>query len=88
MYHLNKYLHMKLKKDIAISDSGFLFNPSSGDSYSLNPIGVEIFKLLQKEKKDEDIIKHLTNEYAIDESSVEKDLYDFKIMLSNYKLIN
>ncbi|MBI2280786.1 MAG: PqqD family protein [Bacteroidetes bacterium] len=79
---------MKLKKDIAISDSGFLFNPSSGDSYSLNPIGVEIFKLLQKEKKDEDIIKHLTNEYAIDESSVEKDLYDFKIMLSNYKLIN
>lgn len=79
---------MKLKKDIAISDSGFLFNPTSGDSYSLNPVGVEIFKLLQKEKKDEDIIKHLTNEYAIDESSVEKDLYDFKIMLSNYKLIN
>lgn len=79
---------MKLKKDIAISDSGFLFNPTSGDSYSLNPVGVEIFKLLQKDKKDEDIIKHLTNEYAIDESSVEKDLYDFKIMLGNYKLIN
>lgn len=79
---------MKLKKDIAISDSGFLFNPTSGDSYSLNPVGVEIFKLLQKDKKDEDIIKHLTDEYAIDESSVEKDLYDFKIMLGNYKLIN
>ncbi len=79
---------MKLKKDIAISDSGFLFNPTSGDSYSLNPIGVEIFKMLQKDKKDEDIIKHITNDYAIDESSVEKDLYDFKIMLSNYKLIN
>jgi hypothetical protein len=79
---------MKLKKDIAISDSGFLFNPTSGDSYSLNPVGVEIFKLLQKDKKDEDIIKHLINEYAIDESSVEKDLYDFKIMLGNYKLIN
>ena len=79
---------MKLKKDIAISDSGFLFNPTSGDSYSLNPVGVKIFKLLQKDKKDEDIIKHLINEYAIDESSVEKDLYDFKIMLGNYKLIN
>ena len=79
---------MKLKKDIAISDSGFLFNPTSGDSYSLNPVGVEIFKLLQKDKKDEDIIKHITNDYAVDESSVEKDLYDFKIMLSTYKLIN
>jgi hypothetical protein len=41
---------MKLKKDIAISDSGFLFNPSSGDSYSLNPIGVEILKLMQEKK--------------------------------------
>lgn len=79
---------MKLKKDIAISDSGFLFNPTSGDSYSLNPVGVEIFKLLQKDKKDEDIIKLITNDYAVDESSVEKDLYDFKIMLSTYKLIN
>ncbi len=78
---------MKLKKDIAISDSGFMFNPSAGDSYSLNPIGVEIVKLLQEEKDDEAIVKHLLNDYAVDKNTVEKDLYDFKNMLNNYKLI-
>lgn len=83
-----KIIIMKLKKDLAISDSGFLFNPSSGDSYSLNPIGVELFKLLQKGKSDEEIIKQITNEYAIDNNTVEKDLYDFKNLLVNYKLIN
>ena len=33
---------MKIKTNIALSDSGFLFNPSTGDSYSVNPIGQEI----------------------------------------------
>lgn len=79
---------MKLKKDLAISDSGFLFNPSSGDSYSLNPIGVEIFKHLQKGESDEAIITQLLNDYAVDKNTIEKDLYDFKVMLTNHKLIN
>ncbi len=31
---------MNVKKDIAISDSGFVFDPTTGESYSVNPIGV------------------------------------------------
>lgn len=27
---------VKIKKNIAISDSGFVFDPGSGDSYSMN----------------------------------------------------
>ena len=79
---------MKLKKDIAISDSGFLFNPSSGDSYSINPIGVEILKLMQEKKSDDEIVTKLLQDFAIDKDTVEKDLYDFKMMLTSYKLIN
>ncbi len=79
---------MKLKKNLAISDSGFLFNPSSGDSYSLNPIGVEFFKLLQKGESDNAIITQLLSDYAVDKNTLEKDLDDFKVMLTNHKLIN
>ena len=78
---------MKLKKDIAVSDSGFLFNPSSGDSYSLNPIGVEILKLMQDEKSDDEIGNNILQDFAIDKDTIEKDLYDFKTMLTSYKLI-
>lgn len=77
---------MQVRKNIAISDSGFLFNPSSGDSYSVNPIGQEIIQLLQEDKPEQEIIDHILNEYMIDKNTVEKDLYDFLSMLKNYKL--
>jgi len=77
---------MKVKKNIAISDSGFLFNPSTGDSYSLNPIGQEILKLLKDGNDDGQVIAHILNNYMTDQDAIEKDLYDFKNMLENYKL--
>ena len=45
---------MKIKKNIAISDSGFIFNPSTGESFTVNPIGVEIITLLKEDKVKED----------------------------------
>jgi hypothetical protein len=79
---------MKIKKNIALSDSGFIFNPSSGDSYSINPIGVKILQLLKEDKTEEEIIQRITEEYMIDKDTVEKDLYDFKNMLKSYKLMD
>jgi len=77
---------MNLKKNIAVSDSGFIFNPSTGDSYSINPIGNQIISMMKEDKSDEDIIKNLLDQFMIDRSTVEKDLYDFKNMLSSLKL--
>ena len=77
---------MNIKKNIAISDSGFLFNPSTGDSFSLNTIGQEILTFLKDGKDDKKIIEFILNNYRTDQDAVEKDLYDFKSMLDNYKL--
>ena len=38
---------MKLKRNIAVSESGFLFDPTSGESYSLNEQGLEILNLMK-----------------------------------------
>lgn len=78
---------MPIKKDIAISESGFLFNPETGDSYSLNPIAVELFKMLQEQKSDDEINEFVMENYLVDQDTIEKDLYDFKQMLGSYKLI-
>lgn len=77
---------MKIKKNIAISDSGFVFNPSTGDSFSVNPIGLEIIKMLKEEKSSDEIKKYLLKTYAIDESTIEKDFYDFLKMLEANKV--
>jgi hypothetical protein len=78
---------MNLKKNIAISETGFLFNPTSGDSYSLNPIGKEIVTLLQENKTYEEVKTKILSGYATDNDTFEKDYYDFISMLKNYKLI-
>jgi hypothetical protein len=77
---------MKLKKNIALSDSGFVFDPSSGNSFTTNPIGLEIIRLIKQGKSQKDIAAHVLKTYAVDEVSFEKDYYDFVIMLGKLKL--
>ena len=77
---------MKIRKNIALSDSGFLFNPLTGDSYSVNEVGGMIIQMIKNNKSEEEIIAAVTEEYAIDKDSVEKDFYDFKRVLETYKL--
>lgn len=79
---------MKLKKNIALSDSGFIFNPSTGDSFSTNPIGMEIVKMMKDGKSAEDIKNYILKTYLTDEVAFEKDLYDFINMLTKMNLVD
>ena len=77
---------MKLKRNIAISESGFLFDPSSGESYSINPIGMEILELLSQDQSREQITQSITNKYEIDPTDFEKYYFDFLNMLKQFQL--
>ncbi len=77
---------MKIKTDIALSDSGFLFDPTTGDSYNLNPTGVEIIQMIKDGKSEKEIIKEFTEKYDIDEITFEQNLYDFLRMLAHFNL--
>jgi hypothetical protein len=77
---------MSIKKNVAVSDSGFVFNPTTGDSFSVNPIGMEIIKLLKEGKSQEEIITSLLSKYATEKDTVEKDLQDFFDTLGHFSL--
>jgi hypothetical protein len=77
---------MKLIKNIALSDTGFVFNPGTGDSFSVNPIGLSILKDLQEGKSDNYIKKRVVEEYQTDTETIEKDLYDFFKMIEQFNL--
>ncbi len=72
---------MKLKKNIALSESGFIFNPATGDSYSTNPIGLRILELMKSGNSSEAIISQLEQEYAIEKRQLEQDLDDYLALL-------
>jgi hypothetical protein len=78
---------MKLKKNLALSDSGFVFDPSTGDSFSTNPIGLEIIRMLKEGKTANDIKSQIIKTYMTDDVSFEKDYYDFVNMLSKHNLV-
>jgi Coenzyme PQQ synthesis protein D (PqqD) len=78
---------MKLHKNIAVSEAGLLFNPVTGESYSVNPIGVEILNLIREEKNPEQIRKVILAKYTIDETTFEKDYHDFIGILEHHNLI-
>ena len=78
---------MSLKRNIAVSESGFLFDPTSGESYSLNEQGLEIFNLLKERKSIEEIVVFMTENYDVAPDDFEKYYFDFFGMLKQFKLL-
>ncbi len=79
---------MKLHKNIAISDTGFVFNPTTGDSFSVNPIGLQILRDLQKGASESEIQINLQHNFQVDKETVEKDVYDFFKMIAQFNLLD
>lgn len=77
---------MKVKNNVAISDSGFVFNPSTGESFSVNPISKQIMEWMSEGKSDSEIIDLVVKNFATDKDTIEKDLYDFVELLKSYQL--
>jgi PqqD family protein of HPr-rel-A system len=77
---------VKIKKNIAISDSGFVFDPGSGDSYTLNPTGLEIVQLIKEGKDFAEILQTITEKYEVDTDSFERYFFDFVASLNQLHL--
>jgi hypothetical protein len=78
---------MKLKKNIAISETGFIFDPTTGDSYTLNPVGMEILSLLKEGLEFEAISSRILEKYDVEKGVLERYLYDFLGLLKQYQLV-
>ena len=78
---------MKVKSNIAVSDNGFVFNPGSGESYTVNPVGLEMLNLLRKGHSHSEIIAAIQAQYVADAAMIERDLLDFLEMMRQYRLM-
>ncbi len=78
---------MKLRKNVAVSEAGLLFNPVTGESFSVNPIGVEILNLIRDEKSPDQISDAILGTYSTDKATFEKDYHDFIGLLEHHNLV-
>lgn len=77
---------MRIRRNIAISDSGFIFNPDTGESFSTNSIAIILFQMLKEGRDFEQMSREIQDKYHVDSKTFEKDYQDFLNMLSQYNL--
>ena len=80
-------MSIKLKKNIALSESGFIFDPSTGDSFSVNSTGLKILELLRSGMAEIEIVKTMAESYEADHKLIREDLDDFIHHLKQLKMI-
>ncbi len=76
-------------KDLAISESGFLFDPYSGATFTLNNTGKFILQLLMDGKVIEEIESALRKKFEVGDEDLRNDIYEFvNLLKENHFLPN
>jgi hypothetical protein len=78
---------MRVRKNIAISDEGFLFNPTTGDSFSTNSIGADIVLLMKKDVLLSEVVDTICAKYDVDKTLFERDLEEYMLQLKDYSIL-
>ncbi len=68
---------MIIKENIALSENGFVFNPSTGDSFTLNNTGKEVLMMIKDGKNLSQIADLMLVRYDADRVTIERYLEDF-----------
>ena len=74
-------------RNLAMNDTGFAFDPSTGYSYQLSPLGVEIVNRLLDGANRESIIDRIIDEYDVSTDIATQDFDFFLLQLSHLGLM-
>ena len=69
---------------LAISESGFVFDPVSGHNFTVNETGLSILRRLQKNTELAPLLAALSEEYEITPRELERDVLEFAGVLRDY----
>lgn len=77
---------MKITDEIRIRDNGFVFNSKTGDSFNINPTGLELTKLIALDSDFDDIKEIFLEKYDLDDLTFENDFYEFCALLKHNQI--
>lgn len=78
---------MSKLKQLAINEEGFVFDPTSGESFTVNRTGLAVLKGLREDKSREQIAALLVESFEVTQDEAEADAADFIARLQTYKMI-
>ena len=73
---------------LALSDDGFLFDPTSGHTYTLNSVGTFVLRKMIEKYSSDQITAAVIEEYDVSEEILSRDLEQFYHFLSEQGIIS
>jgi PqqD family protein of HPr-rel-A system len=74
--------------DLAISDSGFVFDPWSGATFSLNATGLAVLRLLKDGLRDDELLAALDERFDVRDGDLRRDVDEFLGLLARHELFD
>jgi PqqD family protein of HPr-rel-A system len=75
-------------KDVAISDSGILFDPYTGLTFTVNPTGRSVLQRMREGMGPDEIVATLGVDFDVaDQDDVQRDVREFLLVLKESGLI-
>ncbi|WP_457592551.1 PqqD family protein [Hydrogenimonas sp.] len=75
-------------KNLAINQNGFAFDPSTGESFTLNETAKEVIEALGRGEDEKEVARRLAERYEVSEQEAYNDVLDFKEKLNLYGLLS
>jgi hypothetical protein len=75
-------------RNLAISESGFVFSPTTGNTFLLNETGIFILRKLMAGDGREKILESLLQDYTVTREQAERDLADLLLQLKELSLLD
>jgi len=69
---------------LAISESGFVFDPTSGHHFTVNETGLVLLRHLQQNQDLSSILNTVTQEYNVSQRDLERDVLEFLSLLREF----
>lgn len=73
-------------KALAVSESGVLFDPATGNTYTMNRVATEILRALQEGQSLETVRAMLARRYEVDPATLERDVKEFMVRIASLGL--
>ena len=76
--------NVEILRRLAVSESGFVFDPVSGNSYTVNGTGLAILRLIQGGLSSGEIVDALQKQFAVDAMTAEQEVVTFTLELRGH----
>lgn len=78
---------MRIKKNIATSENGFIFNPATGDSFSGNAMASVILLAMKNGLAEAEIKQDILRKYDVNADQLNRDWEDWIVQLKEANLL-